>query len=77
MEPNESQVTIGGVHIIFQISLQVATVSSIKPTEFTKNYLKTLITMAGDHFIKQMQESLVERVKEDFSGYSKEALWQK
>ena len=73
----KNEINISGVHIMFQMSLQVGVTTSALPTEFTKNYLETLIKMAGEHFTKQMAESVIERLQEDFLGYSKEAVWQK
>ena len=73
----KNEINIGGVHIMFQISLQVGIITTLPPTEFTKNYLEILIKMAGEHFTKQMAESMIERLQEDFPGHPKEVLWQK
>ena len=73
----KNEINISGVHIMFQISLQVGVTTSLVPTEFTKNYLETLIKMAGEHFTKQMVESMIERICENFTKYQKEELWEK
>lgn len=71
----KNQITVNGVVVVFQISLRVGTVISSPPTEFIKNYFKTLARMAGDHFIEQMTESIIERINEDFKQFKKEKPW--
>jgi len=66
---------INGVVVIFNLSLQVNTVTSLKPTDFTMNYLKTLVQMAGAHFNKKMGEAMIERINEDFNSIPREKLW--
>lgn len=66
---------INGVAVMFNLSLSVNTVTSKKPTEFTMNYIKTLVEMSGAHFSKQMGEAMIERLTEDFKGMAPEKLW--
>ena len=70
-----NEINVGGVLVVFQMSLEVGTITSSPPTEFTRNYLETLVKIAGEHFVKQMAESIIERLHEDFSEYPKDKLW--
>lgn len=71
----EIKSNINGVAILFNFSVSVNTIASSPPTEFTKNYLKTLSGMAGEHFSKQMAEAMIERINEDFKDMPREKLW--
>ena len=66
---------VNGVVVLFNLSLSVNTVTSKKPTEFTMNYIKTLVEMSGAHFSKQMGEAMIERINEDFKDIPTEKLW--
>jgi len=72
----QNEVSIGGVLVVFEMSLHVGTITSSKPTDFTKQYFETLAQVAGNHFVKQMAESMVERIQEDFTKWPNEKLWE-
>lgn len=72
----KQQVNIDGVGIVFEISISINTSTTLKPTEFTNNYLRTLANMSSEHFISQLGEAMVGRIHEDFEKYPKEQLWE-
>ena len=71
----ENEINIGGVLVVFQMSLHVGTITSSQPTEFTQDYLKILAGTAGEHFMKQMAEAMVERIQEDLEHLPKDKVW--
>ena len=71
------KIRVNGVFVGFEISVSVNTRTSAKPTEFTQNYMKTLVQIVGDHLCKQMGEAMVERVNEDLNSLPIEKLWEK
>ena len=73
----ETKIDIQGVAVIFQFHISINTITTLKPTEFTMNYLKTLSDMSGKLLAEQIGEAMIEKVTEDFNKYPKEALWEK
>ena len=67
---------IDGVAVVFEFSVSVNTITTEKPTDFTKNYLTTLANMVVKHLSEQMGESMIERVRIDFNKYPKDQLWE-
>jgi len=76
-EMDEQRIEIKGVAVLFQFSVSINTVTTKKPTEFAKNYLKTLADMAVKQISKQVGEAMVDRVNEDFHKYPNDKLWEK
>ena len=72
----ETKIDIQGVAMIFQFQISINTITTLKPTEFTMNYLKTLGDMSGKLLAEQINEVMIEKVTEDFNKYPKEALWE-
>ena len=74
---DEQRIEIKGVAVLFEFTVSINTVTSQKPTDFAKNYLKTLGEMAVKHLSKQVGEAMVDKVNEDFHKYTKEQLWER
>ena len=74
---DERKIEIKGVAVLFKFSVSIDTSTSLKPTPFAINYLKTLGDLAGKQLSQQIGEAMVEKVNEDFNKYTKEQLWEK
>lgn len=72
----ERTIEIKGVAVLFEFSVSINTVTTKKPTEFAKNYLKTLGDMAVKQLSKQVGEAMVERINEDFHKYPSDEIWE-